>query len=172
MLVHIAYNINPSRGVYPLDSLERESCLASLGTNAIAELLPATFAFTVILSKSSGTLTMDGRRSHPQKKPRVEYNAMPLENQSGKEFGDLNHQQVDDPLLRQRAKQACDKCRAKKCAVSTFPNRRLNQRFLQTSAPEEISSYPVTNAKDPVGCAISPNRRFHSRTALCHCGIQ
>ena len=30
----------------------------------------------------------------------------------------------------------------------------------------------MTNAKDPVGCAISPNRRFHSWTALCHCGIQ
>ena len=72
---------------------------------------------------------MDGRRSHPQKKPRVENNATPLENHSGKEFGDLNHQQVDDPLLRQRAKQACDKCRAKKCAVSTLPNSRLNVSY-------------------------------------------
>jgi hypothetical protein len=52
-----------------------------------------------------------------------------------------------------------------------FP-QTVVKRLLQTSAPEEISSNPVTNAKNPVGCAISPNRRIHSRTALCHCGIQ
>lgn len=28
---------------------------------------------------------------------------------------------VEDPLVKQRAKQACDKCRAKKCAVITLP---------------------------------------------------
>src|SRR5271170_987021 len=140
---------NPPRGIHPLASLERESCLVSRGANAIAKLLPATFAFTVILSKSLGTLTMDGRRSHPQKKPRVEYNATPLENHLGKEFGDLNKKQVDDPLLRQRAKQACDKCRAKKCAVSTFPNSRLNKLVHRRKFPATLRPMPQIRSGVP-----------------------
>src|SRR5277367_735761 len=122
---------------------------------------------------------MDGRRSHPQRKSQ-DRNADTHQSYYAEGFGDPTLQvntdvqaidkTVDDPLVRQRAKQACDKCRAKKCAVSNSPNGRHAVSY-KSSALEGISGTPVINVKDSVGCAISPNRRQHRMIAPCHYGI-
>jgi len=52
-----------------------------------------------------------------------------------------------------------------------FPQQSLNQ-LLHSSAPAEIPSSLVTNVKDLVGYAISPNRRPHPMIEPCHYGIQ